>query len=506
MVNGIGGAIVKRSQTFVAKLVVAGLILATGLAQPALSQPGGQAAEAFADAPPQVGEMAPDFSRRNLEGAEMILGELCKDKPIVLEFGSLSCPQFRARAPQMERLAGALGDRAQCLLVYTLEAHPQDVNSPYANRVWVHPKNEDEGVLVDQPTTYEQRVALATKAVEDLGISFPVLVDGMDNAVWEAYGKRPNSAFIIDKGGTVSSKQFWCNPRELFAQLRGGARPGEGRADRQPHQIDAEGVAIERDIEYGNVDGYSLKLDAYLPEEGGPHPVLVCIHGGGWRSGDKGGFAREGIRYAQDGIATFSLNYRLSDVARYPAAVDDCVAAMRFIRTNAERFGIDADRIAVKGGSAGAHLSLMMAFLEPDDDEVNANGEPIGNRVVCVVAQSGPTDLTATDEMKSERLLVAFMGGPYEENKERYEQASPVTHLSADDPPALLLHGDVDRTVPYTQAVILRDRMEEMGLSVELITIEGGGHGGFKGGEREDILAARQRADEFIRRHLLATE
>ncbi len=496
----------KRGQTFAAKLVVAGLILAAAFGELAVAQRGGQAAEAFADAHPQVGEAAPDFRLRNLEGAEIALGELCGDKPIVLEFGSLSCPVFRARAPQMERLAGALGDRAQCILVYTLEAHPQDVKSPYANRVWVHPRNEEEGVLVDQPTTYEQRVALARKAVENLGISFPVLVDGMDNAVWEAYGKRPNSAFIIDKGGTVSGKQFWCNPWELLKQLRGGARAGEGQADREPRNIDAEGVAIERDIEYGNVDGYSLKLDAYLPEEGGPHPVLVCIHGGGWRGGDKGGFAREGIRCAQDGIAVFSLNYRLSDVATYPAAVDACVAAMRFIRANAERFGIDADRMAVKGGSAGAHLSLMMAFLEPEDDEVNAQGEPIENRVLCVVSQSGPTDFTAVDKMKGESALVKFMGGPYEENRESYEQASPVTHLSADDPPALLLHGDVDRTVPYTQAVILRDRMEEVGVPVELVTIEGGGHGGFKGGERADILAARQRADEFIRRHLLATE
>ncbi len=298
-----------------------------------------------------------------------------------------------------------------------------------------------------------------------------------------------------------SAQRLWCNPHAVAQRLGAPRKPGGFQ-----RQLQAEGVRIERDVEYGNVDGVALLLDAYLPEAGGPHPAVVQIHGGGWRSGDKAGFAPEAISYAQDGIAAFSLNYRLSAVATYPAAVDDCVAAMRFLRTEADRFNINPDRVAVKGNSAGAHLALMMAFLEPQEDDVNTAGQPISNRVVCVVSQSGPTDFTALDDMKTERALVAFMGGPYEENQEAYHQASPVTHVSADDPPALLLHGAVDRHVPYTQATILRDRMEEIGVPVELITIEGGGHGGFRGGDPEAIAAARDRAAEFIREHLLRAE
>ena len=491
----------RKFATLTAGLFVAALLLMSAFGSQGLAQPGRAAAEKFENAPPRIGEDAPDFTLKTTAGEEVSLSGLCQDKQVVLEFGSISCPVFRARIPHMERLRQHLGEAAHVIVVYTLEAHPADVNSPYANRVWVHPKNVEERLLVNQPTTYDERVALAQRTADEFGVSLPILVDGMDNAVWEAYGKRPNSAFVIDQQGKISAKQFWCNPRALAQQLGQAGRPGGPQGD-----IQAEGVRIERDIEYGNVDGIPLQLDAYLPEEGGAHPVVVLIHGGGWRGGDKSGFAREAVSYAQDGIAAFSLNYRLSDVATYPAAVDDCVTAMRFLRTNAERFNLDPDRMAVKGGSAGAHLSLMMAFLEPEEDEVNTAGEPIRNRVVCVVSQSGPSDFTALDDMKTERALVAFMGGPYEENQEAYRQASPVTHVSADDPPALLLHGDVDRTVPYTQATILRDRMEEIGVAVELITIEGGGHGGFKGGQREDIMAARQRAAEFIREHLLGTD
>jgi len=492
---------VRKFAALTSGLFVATLLLVGTLGSQGLAQRDSKAADKFQNAAPRVGEAVPDFALKTIAGQEVLLSDLCQDKQVVLEFGSISCPIFRARIPHMQRLRQHLGDAAHVIVVYTLEAHPADVNSPYANRVWVHPKNVEEGLSVNQPTTYDERVALAQRTADEFGVSLPILVDGMDNAVWEAYGKRPNSAFIIDQQGKVSAKQFWCNPRELVQKLGQAGSPGGRQRD-----IQAEGVRIERDTEYGNAGGVSLLLDAYLPEEGGPHPAVVQIHGGGWRSGDKSGFAREAVSYAQDGIAAFSLNYRLSDVATYPAAVDDCVTAMRFLRTNAERFNINPDRMAVKGGSAGAHLALMMAFLEPGEDEVNAAGEPIRNRVVCVVSQSGPTDFTALDDMKTERALVAFMGGPYEENQEAYRQASPVTHVSADDPPTLVLHGDVDRTVPYSQATILRDRMEEIGVPVELITIEGGGHGGFRGGQREAIMAARRRAAEFIREHLLGAD
>lgn len=270
-----------------------------------------------------------------------------------------------------------------------------------------------------------------------------------------------------------------------------------------PPWLDTTGVNIERDIEHANVDGTSLTLDAYLPEQGGPYPVIVHIHGGGWRNGDKSSYAVDAVTWAKAGVASFSINYRLSGVATYPAAVDDCVAAVKFIRANAERFNIDIDKMAVPGGSAGGHLALMMAFLEPDADETNAAGQPIQNRFVCVSAKNPPTDLSAAD-MAGERALVAFMAGTVQEHPDDYGQGSPVTHVSADDPPVLMMHGTEDRTVPYTQATLLEALLKQTGVPVELITVEGAGHG-LRNGAPEDVRAALQRENDFLAEHLGVT-
>ena len=265
-----------------------------------------------------------------------------------------------------------------------------------------------------------------------------------------------------------------------------------------------EDVWVIRDIEYGVVDGHSLRLDAYLPADKEIHPAVVQIHGGGWRGGDKSSFAHQGLKYARDGVAAFSINYRLSGVAPYPAAVEDCVRAIRWIREHAQEYGIDPDRLGAQGGSAGGHLSLMMAFLEPSEDDLDASGQPLENFLRCVVSKCGPTDFTADDTMHWHPAAVAFLGGPREEGPETYAQASPVTHVSPDDPPVLLVHGTEDRTVPYSQVTILKQRLEEAGVPVELITIQGGGHG-LKGGDREEIQAAQSRMYDFMLAHLLGT-
>ena len=128
---------------------------------------------------------------------------------------------------------------------------------------------------------------------------------------------------------------------------------------------------FDTDIEYGVGDG-SRHLDAYLPREPTPHPAAVCIHGGGWRGEDKGGYRRTAMWYATHGVAAFAINYRLSGVAPYPAAVDDCLAAIRFLRGHADEYNIDIDRMGVEGGSAGGHLVLMMALMESGSDELDS--------------------------------------------------------------------------------------------------------------------------------------
>lgn len=260
-------------------------------------------------------------------------------------------------------------------------------------------------------------------------------------------------------------------------------------------------VWVWQDIEYGNMDGVALLLDAYLPADGDLHPAIVNIHGGGWRNGSKDGFHREGVKYAADGVAAFSIGYRLSGVAPYPAAVDDCWAAVHWIREHAAELGVDVNRMAVQGGSAGGHLALMMAFMEPDEGETDAAGQPLKNYFVCVAAKNPPTDFTAADEMHRENALLAFMDCTFDEKPERFREASPITHLSPDDPPVFFIHGTDDHTVPYNQALVLKATLEKVGVEHEFVTIEGAGHG-LKGGDRQAVADGMERWREFMLKHL----
>ncbi len=253
-------------------------------------------------------------------------------------------------------------------------------------------------------------------------------------------------------------------------------------------------VWVWRNVQYGDAGGVALLLDAYLPADDDLHPALVNIHGGGWRSGSKDGLAPECMDYARAGVAAFSIGYRLSQVAPYPAAVQDCWAAVKWIRAHAAELNVDPTRMAVQGGSAGGHLALMMAFMEPEE-------EGIDNYFVCVAAKNPPTDFTADDQMHAEPALVAFMGAPREQAPERYREASPVTYLSPDDPPVFLVHGTQDRTVPYHQALVLQAALQRAGIEHELVTIEGADHG-LRGGDPQAIQDAMRRWRQFVLRHL----
>lgn len=447
---------------------------------------------------PSPGQQAPDFTLQTPDGHSVTLSDLYKDKPVVLEFGCISCPVSQGKINQMARLQREVGDRAHFLLVYTLEAHPADVNSPYAARIWIPRNNEEIGLVVNQPTTYAERVALAQQVRDQGGVTLPLVVDGMDNAVWEAYGRRPNSGFLIEQGGRIALAQNWIQPFALAQYFRRG-----GWLEETGELVN---VRIERDLEYGVVEGISLKLDAYLPTGEGLHPAMLLIHGGGWRGGDKRPQGASGLNFARQGVAAFAINYRLSGQAPYPAAVDDCVRAVRWIRENAAAYNLDPDRLAAMGGSAGGHLSLMLATLEPGEEDRGAQGNPLENWLVCAVATAGPTDLMPMLPFtRSPAVLEAFMGGTPEEVPDNYVQASPVTHVSADDPPLLLLHGIEDVVVPYQQALTMQARCQEVGVPVELITVPGGGHG-LRGGAPQLIRQALERKQQFILEHLLPTE
>src|SRR5262245_56327520 len=161
--------------------------------------------------------------------------------------------------------------------------------------------------------------------------------------------------------------------------------------------------------------------DLYRPTGDGPWPAVVIVHGGSWRSGSRTEMARFAERFANAGYAVFNIDYRLAPEYHYPTQIDDVRAAFRWLHARAPSLAIDPDRIAVMGYSAGANLALLLGLADAG-----------GPRPRAVVAGAGPTDLT---EYPNSPVLAMWIGGSGAERPEMYEDASPISHVSPDDPP-----------------------------------------------------------------------
>lgn len=241
-------------------------------------------------------------------------------------------------------------------------------------------------------------------------------------------------------------------------------------------------------IEYANVAGQSLLLDLRIPEGNGPHPVIIYLHSGAWISGDRTG--GPAIRQASRGYAVASIEYRLAPRHTWPAQIEDCKAAVRWIRANAARFNLDPDRVAVFGTSAGGHLG---AVLGTSGGVAALEGVHLGNaqyssRVKAVVDYYGPTDLLKMEEQKLPCIPLdgnapfmppsLLMGCPIQSCKEKTATANPITYVTPDDPPFLIIQGMLDCLVPWKQSVILHEALVAAGVSSSLTLVPNGEHGG----------------------------
>jgi acetyl esterase/lipase len=269
-----------------------------------------------------------------------------------------------------------------------------------------------------------------------------------------------------------------------------------------------EKVDIQTDVEYAKAGDVSLKLDLYLPKAKSekPRPCVVWIHGGGWQGGNKSSGASRALPYAASGdYVGASVGYRLTDVAIWPAQIHDCKAAIRYLRANSQKLGIDADKIGVWGSSAGGHLvSLLGTSGDVKDVEGDLGTTGAGSRVACVVNFCGPTDFIAFGQdnpglSKPGGPVYKLFAGPPSEKEDAAKQASPVTYTSKDDPPFLHLHGTDDKTVPVNQAEKLDAALKKAGVSTTFVKIEGGGHG--FGGPQVDA-----RVKAFFDKHLLGKD
>lgn len=276
-------------------------------------------------------------------------------------------------------------------------------------------------------------------------------------------------------------------------------------------QASPDPVAIESDIPYLDTDNPQHLLDLYLPNERKARalPVIVFIHGGGWTSGDKSSAAVHLIPLVRSGqYAGVSINYRFSSEAIWPAQLEDCRAAIRWVRENAEARGLDAEHIGVWGPSAGGHLALMVG-LTGNARERSAKRD-VDNSVAAIANFFGVTDMLALREkpdsrpgnaaaMKPETPEELLIGGLLAANRDKAKSASPITYVSADDPPVLTVHGDADPKIPYDQAVRLDAALRDAGVPSYFVTVVGGGHGNFSG-------AADDRLKAFFDRYLRGQE
>ncbi len=242
-------------------------------------------------------------------------------------------------------------------------------------------------------------------------------------------------------------------------------------------------VHLQRDLEYAKPGGQPLKLDIYLPKKSvGKLPVVVWIHGGSWNSGDKN-FCPIGFMAAQN-LAIVSMDYRLSQIAPFPAQLYDCKAVIRWLRAHAAELNLDPNHIGVFGASAGGHLALLLATTA---DHTALEGDEGGNtnfssRVQCVCAFYPPTDLNrlVTDpkiRADANGDVAKLIGGAVAQNVDKANFASPLFYVDKNCPPIFLMHGGADKLVPPEQSELFYEALRKAGVEAQLEIIPNRGHG-----------------------------
>ncbi|SSC21952.1 Acetyl esterase/lipase, partial [Klenkia terrae] len=276
-----------------------------------------------------------------------------------------------------------------------------------------------------------------------------------------------------------------------------------------PARTTADGVRVLAGVPYAALPGARpLELDLYLPADPGPAPVVVFLHGGGWRLGSRHSAGPQFTgsapfeQLAQAGIAVAALDYRLSGEAVWPAQLHDAKAAVRWLRFRADELGVDPDRVAAWGESAGGHLAALLGLTGPDlDGDVGVTGP--ASTVRAVVAWYPPTDLATVpaDPTDATTREAQLLGAAPADVPEFAAQASPVTHAGPAAPPFLLLHGDADRMVGHRQSELLHAALTAAGTPVELVTLPGADHMWL--GSPDAAATALTRTTAFLTRHLL---
>ncbi|MCL4782501.1 MAG: alpha/beta hydrolase [Bryobacterales bacterium] len=250
-----------------------------------------------------------------------------------------------------------------------------------------------------------------------------------------------------------------------------------------------------RDVVYRSTPQGDLKVDLYVPYNKEPGPTMLYIHGGGWQTGSKEQYVLWYLPYLQLGMRVVAVEYRLSGRAPAPAAVEDARCAFLWLAKNGAQYGVDPNQIVITGGSAGGHLALMTAFLDDSMDKACGIPGP-APKARAVVDYYGATDLLPlVPEDKPHRSK--WLSGPYDP-VEMARRMSPLTWVRPGLPPVLMLHGDADKSVPYSDSVRLGEALSKVGVPNELVTVPGGAHGRHTWTDA-DILRGQRRIEAFLK-------
>ena len=261
-----------------------------------------------------------------------------------------------------------------------------------------------------------------------------------------------------------------------------------------------EGVEVLRDLEYAQAKGVSLKLDLYRPsaKPSAPMPLVIWVHGGGWRNGSKANCPAAWL--ATEGYAVASLDFRLLPEHPWPAQIEDPVAALRWLRQESGKYGFDAERSAAMGGSSGGHVVALWGTLTL----------PPGDKVKAVVDWYGPTDLlTMPPNVLSEKRTRAdlakangalLLGGVVMDQPQKAKAVSALHQVSKDDVPFLILHGTADPGVPVDQSERLHAALKAAGVESTLKLLPGAGHGGKEFDSTESRTLIQGFLDKYLKR------
>ncbi len=239
----------------------------------------------------------------------------------------------------------------------------------------------------------------------------------------------------------------------------------------------ADQVSVQKDIEYGVQGGEKLLLDIYQPAERAsqPRPAVVLIHGGSWTGYDKSTMVGMGNFLARSGFVAASVDYRLlhGSTDRWPAQLDDIQRSVRWLRANAAKYNIDADRIGAFGHSSGAQLAALLGMEDTRDNSDPALAK-YSSRVQAVVNVSGPSDFLSNHDPDGDALLTSLFGGDFTRLPDVWRDASPVSHVDKSNAPFLIVHGTHDDMVAIAQAQELYDKLHTAGVPVTFVKIDDG--------------------------------